>query len=871
MGSHGRRDLRLNHDTIPELCAAIICKNGIHQIVNIEGVSLNGEALRGKKTLALEDEVTVGMVRLLYQGSHFLAMMPPKRGIGVSVRNLTKKKRNGGILLDNVSLEISPGEMVAIIGGSGTGKTTLLNAMSGYDRIPEGKIFYDGVDLHKNLKLLRRSIGYVPQEDIVHKDLKLKEMLLYSARLRMPPGCSQAEREKRVGEAIAIVQLAGEKEDQLISKMSGGQRKRASIAVELLAQPALLFLDEPASGLDQNTEEELLNSLREIAKQGTTIILVTHSPSFLGLYDKTIVMGHAGRLCYYDYSGDSNIPSSNINAYFGIEKIGKVYGLLDEENEGEAERWRQKYDAMQAMAPPKPIALSAAKRRTPPPASFITHLRTLTARYMKVTFNRYRNAKIKGGRFWAMPIVFGLILGLIIGEDYLVEFGETQVVSFIMACLGMWIGLFLGIPEVSGERAILKREVKANLNTGAYILSKVGVLSFVAILQTALLFVVFFLICLARGKTMPTQHASVFMPWIENWITVGLVCLSSITLGLLISSCVKKPEGIAPYILMAQIILPGVLLALPGLLDMFKVVSSTYWGNRALCASADINELGWVSAYNRFGDFASEVFTREDAYIHTWENLRAAWAYMGAIFAVPILFSGLQLRRLAREDDRGEEGDLAMWKKISLGIVALGIAVWLLVSGVANAASWPTVRPVQAPEPTPMQTLESASEPVSRQISALPSGFIINQPRNERHDVYTGPGTHYHRVMVNKTRVFVSTNGWIKAYARDGDWLLIEYETSSSNGNRMGYVRGSKISNFRDAPELPKANLAVRFTRLSVITDDPNVGARVLLDIPEGARGTLLCLHGDEWGYIEIEINNVLMRGFVIQGAYELE
>ena len=137
--------------------------------------------------------------------------------------------------------------------------------------------------------------------------------------------------------------------------------------------------------------------------------------------------------------------------------------------------------------------------------------------------------------------------------------------------------------------------------------------------------------------------------------------------------------------------------------------------------------------------------------------------------------------------------------------------------------------------------------------------------------MYTGPGKKDYRVKVKKTLVCVSTNDWIKAYARDGDWLLIEYETNSSNGNRMGYVQGKKIKNFKDVSTLPKANIPIRIVRSCVMTDDPNVRGRILLDIPSGTHGTLLCLYGERWGYVEMEIDRVLVRGFVNQNDYEFE
>jgi len=176
----------------------------------------------------------------------------------------------------------------------------------------------------------------------------------------------------------------------------------------------------------------------------------------------------------------------------------------------------------------------------------------------------------------------------------------------------------------------------------------------------------------------------------------------------------------------------------------------------------------------------------------------------------------------------------------------------------------------------PASTAIPAPPPVSAPLTipALPTGFNINQPRDQRHDVYTGPGKSYYQVKVNEKGVYTSTNGWIKAYARDGDWLLIEYAISS--GSRMGYVprvnsKGQEIKDFYAAPELPKASLPIRMIRLCILTDDPNVSGRVLFEVPENLRGVLLCDHGGRWGYVELTINGELVRGFVDCENYALD
>ena len=161
--------------------------------------------------------------------------------------------------------------------------------------------------------------------------------------------------------------------------------------------------------------------------------------------------------------------------------------------------------------------------------------------------------------------------------------------------------------------------------------------------------------------------------------------------------------------------------------------------------------------------------------------------------------------------------------------------------------------------------------PIDSAIPTLPPGFIISQPKKQRHDVYTGPGKSYLRVKTGKNFAYVSTNDWIKAYARDGDWLLIEYEVNNNVGNRMGYVQGKKINDFGKAPELPNADLPIRITRPCIITDDPNAKERVLLQVPKDLTGTLFCVHANRWGYVELNIDGNLVRGFVNYADFVIE
>ena len=179
---------------------------------------------------------------------------------------------------------------MAIIGGSGAGKSTILNCMCGYLPPDKGEVYINGINLYQNFDLVKKLIGYVPQSDIVYDNLTLHDMLFYTAKLRLPKDTSRNECEVAIDRAINLVELK-EKKNSYIKALSGGQKKRASIAVDLLSDPNLLFLDEPTSGLDPGTERNLMYSLRNMADHGKTVILVTHSTLQLKLCDKIVFYG----------------------------------------------------------------------------------------------------------------------------------------------------------------------------------------------------------------------------------------------------------------------------------------------------------------------------------------------------------------------------------------------------------------------------------------------------------------------------------------------------------------------------------------------------------------------------------------------------
>lgn len=238
-------------------------------------------------------------------------IVPCKKGTGI----------NGGdkkYILQNVSLTIYPGELVAILGGSGAGKTTLMNAINGFEPATSGAVYFNGTDLYKNYQAYKAQIGYVPQQDIVYDNLTMFDMLAYVAKLRLPKDVTKSEIEQRVMEVLHAMALTKQK-DTLIKKLSGGQRKRASIAVELISDPALFFLDEPTSGLDPEAETNLMKQLQMLsAQRGKTILVITHTLQNIHLFDKVIFMAPGGSLCFYGSPDEAK-------TFFEVDNLSDAY------------------------------------------------------------------------------------------------------------------------------------------------------------------------------------------------------------------------------------------------------------------------------------------------------------------------------------------------------------------------------------------------------------------------------------------------------------------------------------------------------------------------------------------------------------------
>ena len=607
-------DIVLPHVSVSKLHAKIVRENGrwcIADCGSTNGIVVNNVRLSGKQQLHEKDVIAITNSKLIFT-SEMISYCYYRSGISVDTSHVVVERDNGKkkfITLDDVSVNIRPGELVAIIGGSGAGKSTLLNAMCGYLPPKHGDVFINGVNLYQNFDSLKKLIGYVPQADIVYDNLTLHDMLRYTADLRLPKDTSKAEKEEAINKAIHMVQLE-EKAKSFIRSFSGGQRKRASIAVELLSDPNLLYLDEPASGLDPGTERNLMNTLRDMADAGKTVILVTHSTLQLKQCDKIVFMGRGGNCCYFGSYDDAL-------DFFGVDDLVDVYNMITDE----PEKWKKRYEKSTYIYGPSretPISQSGKGKNAP-------QLPVLCSRYGKLM----RNDK---QRFWLLllqaPILALLIWAVSDGEQYS-TYEMTKGLLFALSCSAFWIGMLNSIQEICKERTILKREFMTGLSLNSYLSSKVVILGLMSLIQSLLLIGVFAITVGVPDKGLVTESV------IEFFITAFLTALAASTTGLFVSALFSNPDRamtLAPILLMPQILFSGMAFELKNASKVISNFAICRWSMEAFGTTANLNNIQM-----RIEESGVNIGRKaEDFYTNTQGHLLMDWGIL-LLFAVVFL------------------------------------------------------------------------------------------------------------------------------------------------------------------------------------------------------------------------------------------
>ncbi len=617
----------------------------IRDLGSHNGTFVNGVAIAkgGSALLGPNDIVGVGHSTFRLVGDRLEEFVDTGE-VSFSARHLTVTVDGGKQILKDVSFGVPEKSLIAVIGPSGSGKSTLLKALTGYRPANEGDVLYDNRNLYKQFAELRQRIGLVPQDDILHKELTVKKALKYAAKLRFPADTTTQERDSRIDEVLRELKLDVHKEKKVTS-LSGGQRKRVSVALELLTKPSLIFLDEPTSGLDPGMDRDVMQLLRGLADDGRTVLVVTHSVAELAICDKLLVMAPGGSVAYF------GPPEEALN-FFGYDTWADVFSAFENYRDYDwAGRWKgsqhyQMYAAdIDAVAPQSVAMPSPQAMRPPKPQGWVSQLSTLVRRYVSVI------ASDKG--FLALTVILPAVLGavsLLIEPDKTLLVNEklqpnglpipnstAATVLLILAVGACFAGAANSVRELIKERVIYERERATGLSRSAYLMSKVIVLGVITMFQGALVGAIGFM-----SRTIPDEGLILGgAVALELSLPIMALGFTSMMFGLVISSLVKTAEKTMPLLVMfaiIQVVFTGCLFPLNGAVGVNQIsyLMPSRWAVGASGATLDFNK---INPHN----------TAETDPL--WDHTALTWVLdMTALFALAAVCAFLVARFLRRHE-----------------------------------------------------------------------------------------------------------------------------------------------------------------------------------------------------------------------------
>ena len=663
LGRGADTGVHLAHPQVNQVHAEVRRRQGqvvIQDMGSSYGTYVNGAQVQ-ERELREGDIVRIGPNQLVLKQGR-LQLVSEEGRLRLDAFHLVKTVGKGKRILNDVSLSIKPQEFVAVVGGSGAGKSTLVTALCGFKPATEGAVLLNSVDLYQNFAAYRSDMGYVPQDDIIHVDLTVRKALDYAARLRMPADTTPAERRQRVNDVIDELDLKAHA-DKRIRQLSGGQRKRASIGVELLTRPSLFFLDEATSGLDPNTETQMMKLLRKLADQGKTVILITHATKNVMMCDKVCFLARGGYLGFYG-------PPEEALKYFGVNDFDEIYEKLD--NVDSPEVWAKRFlasaqiqeyvvkpltDVSQGAAAPLgsggPVASAATVRR----ASGWNQFLILCQRYLTLVAADRKTLLL----LLALAPLLGLLDFVIwkrsMLDPVLGDIGSAMSMVFMSCIMGMLVGTLGSVREIVKEKEIYKRERMVSLKLFPYVASKVAVGTLFAVYSGFILFLF---------RVIAVDYSFLSMQgYLQLLVTMIFIVFGGMMWGLLVSSVAPTEDRamlLAILVIIPQIVFAGGLMPLSDLGAAGTVggaVTSTRWAMESMATVSEVMTgkgtaqdpgtlmLPGLEGMKTPGEKAAAIKSLEEGYGDIFNvNVYRHWAYMlviaGGIFLV-VLF--LQKRK----------------------------------------------------------------------------------------------------------------------------------------------------------------------------------------------------------------------------------
>ncbi|WP_068163426.1 FHA domain-containing protein [Rhodococcus phenolicus] len=600
----------------------------IEDLGSVNGTFVGGEPVT--RTLLHDgDVVTIGNTDLVVHGDNLVPRQDePSPTVGLRVQGVGLTIAGGRRLLDDVSLSAPLGTLTAVIGPSGAGKSTVARIVSGTTGPTDGIVEFEGHDLHSEYQALRSRIGLVPQDDVVHRQLTVRQALGYAAELRLPPDTTRADRDEVIAKVLAELQLT-EHADTRVDRLSGGQRKRASVALELLTGPSLLILDEPTSGLDPALDRQIMSTLRRLADLGRVILVITHSLSYLEMCDQVLLLAPGGRTAYVG-------PPADVGSALGSTDWAEIFARVAAEPDAVYADHLARSSTLDEPPPKERRPLGR-----PAPTSRTGQLGTVARRQFRL---------VRADRGYliflsVLPFVLGGLTILVPGDAGFgfpapgVEPGELSFILILLILGACFMGLSLTVRDLVGERQIYFRERAAGLQPSAYLAAKILVFCTAALVQSIVLVLV-----VMAGKGIPGSGALIPFGGIELVVDVAMTTCACVVLGLALSAVARSSEQVMPMLVVAvmvQLVMSGGLIPITGrmVLEQLSWLFAARWGYAAAASTVDLR--------------AKDPTAESDP---LWQHVASWWLFsMGMLVLIGVvlaLFTYSRLRLRGRRSAR---------------------------------------------------------------------------------------------------------------------------------------------------------------------------------------------------------------------------
>ena len=602
------------------------------------GTFVNGVSVT-QTALGENDIVTIGNVDFVFtNGALVRRNLPATMTGGLEVRDVSLAIERDIVLLDRISLDARPGTLTAVIGPSGSGKSTLSRVIAGSAQPTSGTVSFDGRDLHAEYASLRSRIGMVPQDDVVHGRLTVTQALNFAAELRMPADTTDGDRRRVMVQILEELELTAHATTR-IDKLSGGQRKRVSVALELLTGPSLLVLDEPTTGLDPALDRAVMAMLRRLADAGRVIVVVTHSLAFLDDCDQVLLLAPGGKAAFCG-------PPDELGSTMGATDWADIFTTVSNDPDGVQRRFIERTGSAADERSPEEkssadtellLATDRASHAAEPARTSVwRQFSTIARRQVRLlTADRGYLAFLV-----VLPFIVGLLPLTVTGHagfghppsDGSAPFEPKHVIALI-SFAAILMGATLTVRDLVGERAIFRREQSAGLSASAYLLAKIAVFGAVAVIQSAILVLV--VTAPGFGKPGPSSAAALGIPMLELFVGVAATCVVAAVLGLALSALARTNDQVIMLLaaaLVTQLVFAGGFIPVTGrpALETIAWIMPGRWGFAATASTADLSNL--------------VVGVAQDSH---WQHSASTWFFDIAMLCVlAVLFAGVARWRL---------------------------------------------------------------------------------------------------------------------------------------------------------------------------------------------------------------------------------